>query len=55
MTIFLHDRYQGWKVLGVPTHCEKIETGEGLGMDATIKDCLTNGDRVKVETSMDPK
>eukprot|EP00613_Pedinella_sp_CCMP2098_P001215 CAMPEP_0171625144 /NCGR_PEP_ID=MMETSP0990-20121206/19122_1 /TAXON_ID=483369 /ORGANISM="non described non described, Strain CCMP2098" /LENGTH=92 /DNA_ID=CAMNT_0012191993 /DNA_START=198 /DNA_END=476 /DNA_ORIENTATION=- len=47
--------YQGWKVLGVPMHCEKIETGESLNMNQTINECLRNGDRIKVETSMDPK
>lgn len=47
--------YQGWKILGVPVHCEKIETGEALFLDAPIKDFLRNGDRIKVETSMDPQ
>lgn len=47
--------YQGWKVLGVPTHLEKVETGEPLMLGAVIKDVLVDGDRVKIETSIDPR
>ena len=41
-------------MLGIPTHVEKVETGEALLMNASIKDYLDNGDRVKVLTSMEP-
>jgi hypothetical protein len=47
--------YQGWKVLGVPVHMEKMETGEPLMLGAVIKDILVDGDRVKVDTSIDPR
>ncbi len=49
------ETFQGWKILGVPVHMEKIETGEPLQMGACIKDCLKGGDRIKVETSMEPR
>ena len=34
---------------------EKMETGEPLMLGAVIKDILVDGDRVKVDTSIDPR
>lgn len=52
------ESFQGWKQLGVPTGVFKFDRDSNsttpLMMGQTIRECLEDGDRVKVETSSAP-